>query len=569
MNKQLIKDLSQELVDKFELDKKQANSFVEKMFSVLQKGLQDEKIVKIKGLGTFKVISVQSRKSIDVNTGEPILIDGRDKISFTPDSDMRDYVDRPFAQFETVAINDGTDFSLIDKKFAEGEQEDAQENTQEEEVENQDALTTEVVQENSLEEKQEKVQTVEVQNMTREEQQEAEASLHDDHLPDVASVEEKAPAQEAPSMIDSANEQEVVTPKVVTPKVVTSNDVTSNEVTSNEVTSKEEEEAPKNVLTQESIEGNQKSEKTDSKAREIERETKDIESEERTTDPEQNEQAADTEQNEHVVDTEQNEQAADIEQQVHAATVNISQQFEDENQILQAANEELRNNFRHQYRMMKGLITFFVVVVLLCLGGGYFLLNQLKKRDHRIEMLEILAYRNKNGINAQPGNDSTLATKTTAKQPSLSKQASKAQAKVKAEETVKTESKRTTDNNPSQSSGSTASGSNQSDNAQHNTMKSAAEANHTKLVPAETTESKQDKEQTAYNQDVRIRTGAYRIVGISHTVKVRSGQTLYSISRANLGPGMECYIQAVNGGKTNFKAGETVKIPKLQIKKKK
>ena len=546
MNKQLIKDLSQELVDKFELDKKQANSFVEKMFSVLQKGLQDEKIVKIKGLGTFKVISVQSRKSIDVNTGEPILIDGRDKISFTPDSDMRDYVDRPFAQFETVAINDGTDFSLIDKKFAEGEQEDAQENTQEEEVENQDALTTEVVQENSLEEKQEKVQTVEVQNMTREEQQEAEASLHDDHLPDVASVEEKAPAQEAPSMIDSANEQEVVTPKVVT-----SNDVTSNEVTSNEVTSKEEEEAPKNVLTQESIEGNQKSEKTDSKAREIERETKDIESEERTTDPEQN------------------EQAADIEQQVHAATVNISQQFEDENQILQAANEELRNNFRHQYRMMKGLITFFVVVVLLCLGGGYFLLNQLKKRDHRIEMLEILAYRNKNGINAQPGNDSTLATKTTAKQPSLSKQASKAQAKVKAEETVKTESKRTTDNNPSQSSGSTASGSNQSDNAQHNTMKSAAEANHTKLVPAETTESKQDKEQTAYNQDVRIRTGAYRIVGISHTVKVRSGQTLYSISRANLGPGMECYIQAVNGGKTNFKAGETVKIPKLQIKKKK
>ena len=569
MNKQLIKDLSQELVDKFELDKKQANSFVEKMFSVLQKGLQDEKIVKIKGLGTFKVISVQSRKSIDVNTGEPILIDGRDKISFTPDSDMRDYVNRPFAQFETVAINDGTDFSLIDKKFAEGEQEDAQENAQEEEEENQDALTTEVVQENSLEEKQEKVQTVEVQNMTRVDQQEAEASLHDDHLhddrrPNVASVEEETPAQEAPSMIDSANEQEVVTSNDVT-----SNDVTSNEVTSNEVTSKEEEEAPKNVLTQESIEGNQKSERTDSKAKEIERETKDIESEERTTDPEQNEHVVETEQNEHVVDTEQNEQAADIEQQVHAATVNISQQFEDENQILQAANEELRNNFRHQYRMMKGLITFFVVVVLLCLGGGYFLLNQLKKRDLRIEMLEILAYRNKNGINAQPGNDSTLATKTTAKQPSLSKQASKAQAKVKAEETVKTESKRTTDNNPSLSSGSTASGSNQSDNAQHNTMKSAAEANHAKLVPAETTESKQDKEQTAYNQDVRIRTGAYRIVGISHTVKVRSGQTLYSISRANLGPGMECYVQAVNGGKTNFKAGETVKIPKLQIKKKK
>lgn len=127
MNKQLIKDLSQDLVDKFELDKKQANNFVEKMFSILQTGLQNEKIVKIKGLGTFKVISVQSRKSIDVNTGEPILIDGRDKISFTPDSDMRDYVNRPFAQFETVAVNDGTDFSLIDKKFEEEEQEEIQE----------------------------------------------------------------------------------------------------------------------------------------------------------------------------------------------------------------------------------------------------------------------------------------------------------------------------------------------------------------------------------------------------------------------------------------------------------
>ena len=129
MNKQLIKDLSQELVDKFELDKKQANSFVEKMFSVLQDGLQDEKIVKIKGLGTFKVISVQSRKSIDVNTGEPILIDGRDKISFTPDSDMRDFVNRPFSQFETVAVNDDTDFSLIDKKFEEEEKDETSENS--------------------------------------------------------------------------------------------------------------------------------------------------------------------------------------------------------------------------------------------------------------------------------------------------------------------------------------------------------------------------------------------------------------------------------------------------------
>lgn len=566
MNKQLIKDLSQELVDKFELDKKQANSFVEKMFSVLQDGLQDEKIVKIKGLGTFKVISVQSRKSIDVNTGEPILIDGRDKISFTPDSDMRDYVNRPFAQFETVAINDGTDFSLIDKKFAEEEKEETSENSvenkqedsnvnqQEDSIVNRqkDSISIEdQQQEDSVEDKQEETpenQPEEVQNSnvqslatevpnevvgaplqenilseapsSKEEETPAHdgpAAEEDNSAQEAPSMEENTPTQEAPSIVETANSQECEEPK-------------------------DEESTKQEVLAQEPNESEQELEGNTPKAECVEQETKDSQPE---------------------------IQAFDLEKKVQTATANISQKFEDENLILQAANEELRNNFRHQYRMMKGLITFFVVVVLLCLGGGYFLLNQLKKRDHRIEMLEILAYRNKNGINAQPGNDSTLATKTTAKQPSLSKQASKAQAKVKAEETVKTESKRTTDNNPSLSSGSTASGSNQSDNAQHNTMKSAAEANHAKLVPAETTESKQDKEQTAYNQDVRIRTGAYRIVGISHTVKVRSGQTLYSISRANLGPGMECYVQAVNGGKTNFKAGETVKIPKLQIKKKK
>jgi len=566
MNKQLIKDLSQELVDKFELDKKQANSFVEKMFSVLQDGLQDEKIVKIKGLGTFKVISVQSRKSIDVNTGEPILIDGRDKISFTPDSDMRDFVNRPFSQFETVAVNDGTDFSLIDKKFEEEEKEETSENSvenkqedsnvnqQEDSIVNRqkDSISIEdQQQEDSVEDKQEETpenQPEEVQNSnvqslatevpnevvgaplqenilseapsSKEEETPAHdgpAAEEDNSAQEAPSMEENTPTQEAPSIVETANSQECEEPK-------------------------DEESTKQEVLAQEPNESEQELEGNTPKAECVEQETKDSQPE---------------------------IQAFDLEKKVQTATANISQKFEDENLILQAANEELRNNFRHQYRMMKGLITFFVVVVLLCLGGGYFLLNQLKKRDHRIEMLEILAYRNKNGINAQPGNDSTLATKTTAKQPSLSKQASKAQAKVKAEETVKTESKRTTDNNPSLSSGSTASGSNQSDNAQHNTMKSAAEANHIKLVPAETTESKQDKEQTAYNQDVRIRTGAYRIVGISHTVKVRSGQTLYSISRANLGPGMECYVQAVNGGKTNFKAGETVKIPKLQIKKKK
>lgn len=542
MNKQLSKDLSQELVDKFELDKKQANSFVEKMFSVLQDGLQDEKIVKIKGLGTFKVISVQSRKSIDVNTGEPILIDGRDKISFTPDSDMRDFVNRPFSQFETVVVNEGTDFSPIDKKFAEEEKEETLEDSAEDNrdhslADQKEDAPKDQQQENSIEDKQEKtletrqesVSQDEIQRLTEEELSDAsDTSLHKDNLSETSSTEEIAPKQETPlneanapvqetsSLIDAAINQNIDEPK-------------------------DEKETLEHTTTQ-------ASNGVDQDSKEIGQKDK----EQKTEDQEAH--------------------AAEIEQEVHAATVSINRQFEDENHQLQVANEELRNNFRHQYRMMKGVITVFVLVVLLCLGGGYFLLNQLKKRDHRIEMLEILAYRNKNGINAQNGNDSTLSTAPSAtSQQSQNTQTTKEnKALDNAENETRAESRRVTANSSSQPSGSATTGCNQSDNDQRNASKPASNVNNTKQKPSDIASSKEaDKEQTAYNKDVRIRTGAYRIVGISHTVKVRSGQTLSSISRANLGPGMECYVQAVNGGKTDFKAGENVKIPKLQIKKRK
>lgn len=542
MNKQLIKDLSQDLVDKFELDKKQANNFVEKMFSILQTGLQNEKIVKIKGLGTFKVISVQSRKSIDVNTGEPILIDGRDKISFTPDSDMRDYVNRPFAQFETVAVNDGTDFSLIDKKFEEEEQEETQEKQEEKEGKEE---VQEEAQEDYPEEKQDNEQEVVVQGIDKKEPQEiSEVSFQDDHLTEVTSVEENTPAHKTSSEVDNAYGQEEAL---------------------------KEEETKTESLTQESKEINQKTKEIDQKQKEIEPKSKGAEQEPK--DIEQEAQANDCEQETHTAETEQEAHTTEIEQEVHTATVNISRQFEDENHQLQAANEELRNNFRHQYRLMKGVISFFAIVVLLCFGGGYFLLNQLKKRDHRIEMLEILAYRNNNGLRSPAGNNSSLnAAPSTVSQQSKDKQITgEAKAMDYVQKETKTETKHANNNSVSQPSDSKASGNIQSANGRRNALTSTSNANNLKQKSSETASSKtvSDKEQTSYSKDVRIRTGAYRIVGISHTVKVRSGQTLYSISRANLGPGMECYIEAVNNGKTEFKVGETVNIPKLQIKKRK
>ena len=110
-------DLAAPLAEKFKMTQKDADQFLSAMTDVLNDGLRNDKLVKIKGLGTFKVASVSARKSVNVNTGEPIVIEGREKISFTPDASLKERVNSPFAQFETTVVNEGVDFSAIDKKI--------------------------------------------------------------------------------------------------------------------------------------------------------------------------------------------------------------------------------------------------------------------------------------------------------------------------------------------------------------------------------------------------------------------------------------------------------------------
>lgn len=104
-------DLAAVLVNKKGLTKKEAIQFVNELFVVVRKGLQEDKLVKVKGLGTFKIIEVDDRESVNVNTGERVLIEGHSKISFIPDSLMKELVNKPFSQFETVVLRDGVDFT--------------------------------------------------------------------------------------------------------------------------------------------------------------------------------------------------------------------------------------------------------------------------------------------------------------------------------------------------------------------------------------------------------------------------------------------------------------------------
>lgn len=114
MGKQIIQDLATVLTEKNGLPKADAQRFVTAIFDVIQDGLDRDKLVKLKGLGTFKVVDVEARESVNVNTGERVVIDSHSKISFTPDATMRELVNKPFSGFETVVLNEGVVFEDMD-----------------------------------------------------------------------------------------------------------------------------------------------------------------------------------------------------------------------------------------------------------------------------------------------------------------------------------------------------------------------------------------------------------------------------------------------------------------------
>lgn len=118
MSKSSISILAKGVAEKCGISQNDAEAFITAMFDVANASLQESKLLKVKWLGTFKVTSIKERESVDVNTGDRILIEGREKIAFTPDNILKEIVNKPFAQFETVIVNDGVDFSTIDEKFS-------------------------------------------------------------------------------------------------------------------------------------------------------------------------------------------------------------------------------------------------------------------------------------------------------------------------------------------------------------------------------------------------------------------------------------------------------------------
>lgn len=463
------KDLAAALTEKHGLAKADADAFVSAMFTLINEALASERAVKVKGLGTFKVISVAARKSVDVNTGAPIVIDGRDKISFTPDSSLRDEVNKPFAQFETVVVNDGVDFSEIDRKFEEEERASTEETSTEEAEDSSEVA--------------EVAEVAEVQSNGRE-----------------GSTKDTEDTEKTGFTKDTKDTEE-------TP-----------EVTEEAGSTKDTEETPE--VTEVKPEVTEETGSTE--------DTKDTEKTGSTKDAEDTKDTKDTEETDNT----------------------------DNTRMVEEVKDEMRAVMKSEHRKMRVLIGACAAFVVLCMAGAGYMFTQMQKKDNRISNLE-----------AQVQAFTTLSKQQTAKPKPATPQSDTLQGETVATETTAataTTAPATTSVPATTKPATTTAATSTTTLNAARAAKTAAQAGKTAQAAKSATS---DAASVNYAKDPRIRTGAYNIVGVDRTVTVKAGQTLSSISHFYLGQGMECYVEAVNGGRTEFNAGEKIKIPKLKHKK--
>ncbi len=428
--------LSEMLMSKFNLSEQESNNFIAEMFKLIEDALKTDKQVKVKGLGSFKLIPVNARESIDVNTGERIVIESREKISFSPDTSLSDLVNSPFAQFETVVLNDGVDFSEIDNYYS--KLEIANDNTM---------LVQELLKEKSDNDvskyklnEQEKQSFVSSELLTPEEDTREEAD-------NLNSIEVEKQVEK----VDNSSEVRLnSTEKADSPTVSVSYKLTPCELSAlNSDRKKETEKAHTDV------------EKMG---------------------------------NEEVVLSET---------------------------PISSISEENNSTPKKSYKTYILLLFSFVAIGIIVF---VFLIPFFQKVDTELKEPVVEA---KTTIEREV--DSTLIKRQQYIKDSIE------HAKMvayKADSMAK---------------------------AQEDSINKAHEI-------AQEEQRKKIEEAKQYDKDVRVRTGAYRIIGVSKTIVVKAGETMSSISKKTLGPDMECYVEAING-KTEVKEGESIKIPLLELKK--
>ena len=469
MSKIGINELAAVLAGKHGLEQAKAEIFVRQVFDVINDGLRNEKLAKIKGLGTFKVTSVSARKSVDVNTGEAIIIEGRDKISFTADSVMKDIVNAPFAQFETVVVNDGVDFSGIDDKYKDEMVASDEGNEETVTAEMEVSVPGGLIQTTDKEENSQNYQSQD--DIVSEETSNNDEGNLQDETPDAEETPQDEPQ-------DVKNEEARTEDNGITASVL-----------------------------------------------------------QKTISPNEDEVLLPKWQADRIIS---------------------------ENDNLVQANDRLHDALRAANVKARIYIYIIVALVIAMLSLFYFLNNELQRRDKRIEHLEAqTSSMVDHMIKSQASVIDSVAAK--ARRDSIEEARKMMEQKKQQEEmnakkaeAEKVANVKSAEVNPVHKKEASAS--------QAKVDRPAAKV-ETVAAPAKT--SKPVVNNAEYNKDPRVRTGAYIITGIASTVTVRKGQTIASISKSHLGPGMECYVEAVNGGKKTVAVGDKVNIPALKLKGKK
>ena len=543
MSKISLSDLAQRLAEKSGISLQDAELFIRKMFDVANEGLQSDKLVKMKWLGTFKVMAVKDRESVDVNTGERIIIEGRDKISFTPDNILKEIVNKPFAQFETVVVNDGVDFDEIDRKFENAEEDGSVFDSTLECVPNSDNSSLESFVE------QDSPVTSGVIDFLDEEN---DAPVSDEMIvigekrlsqENVAEPEEKKPEGSE----HAATEPAVFKPAVSEPE--------ESESATSELETKESEVPAQNEV--ESVVSDEENESTLTEKTPIAEKV-----------------------------------PSDGENSITEIPIVEEAPIEEEASSDEETPSSDEETDKRHVVLPRYLVIAASVVFLAMIGGfGWFAFNYGKmaaQRDHlalQLDNYQQIATEKKTPTKSASTQEEILRKKAIEDSVRMA-QASEAVKKVEnAEQNMNaTVDKQSIDVKSAEAKKNLeamklADAKNLADAKRQVEAKKLADAKKQqetkKLAEAKKKEEARKQAEkhavqasSKYDQDARVRTGAYRIIGVSAVVTAREGQTIKSLSQKYLGPGMECYVEALNGTSL-LKPGQKVKIPKLELKKKK
>ena len=493
MSKFSLNTLGKLLADKSGLSQVEAELFIRKMFDVCNQGLDADKQVKIKWLGTFKVQATKDRESINVNTGERFTIEGRDKLTFTPDNILKEIVNKPFAQFETVVVNDGVDFDEIDEKFGEEQTEDA---------------PAQVI--DFLDEEKTATPNPEVVVIGSEKEKEKE---DEDELAKQIAIEQ--------AKLEKLKQAQLEQERIQKEKL--------------EKEKQEQERLEQERLEQEKLE----QERLEQERLEQER----LEQERLEQERLEQERLEQEKLEQEKLELAQQQQALKA---VAEPAVPASDESEEE-------EEEEESSNSHHIVIPRYLVVAVCLIVVALIGGmGWFAFNygqMTAQRDHLAMQL--------NQYHQAPAKK--VPTKPAAA-PLSQEQKLRQKAMEDSIRMAKTaEAVKLAENSDEESANA--------EKAKQAEAKAKAEAKEKAKDKAEEKAASKIAS-SQYDKDARVRTGAYRIIGVAQTVTVGAGQTLEQISTRYLGSGMECYVEALNGTST-VKAGQKIKIPKLELKKKK